>query len=128
MTYNLIQELSNVRESDEDDDIEYEKVRARELKVARLILRTFKKIGIDVVSDGKKGVKLKDGDMFGYEISYDESDREACVEFDECTLDKLCLLKDSGLSDKYKISHTRDSLQATFIVDSAIASGKAELN
>jgi hypothetical protein len=121
-------EADEVLDADEDeDDGSYE----REQKVGVLILRVFRKCGLDVAEHDDKhgGVRDRD-DRWGYDVLYTEDGREAMVTLVDAELDGLAKLHGSGLIDgKCAIGGTSDgALRLTFSVRASVASGRASLD
>lgn len=125
-----IREQDDVLDSedhDDHDDGSYE----REKKVSLLILRAFRKCGLQVSEHRDKHSGTRDsGDYWGHDVLYTEDDREATVTLDEAELSDLVKLQSSGLIDgKCTIAPTSDgSLRLTFQVHAAIAKGDATMD
>ena len=98
---------------DETDDLDIGALNQRqdrEAKIVGLILRAFKRVGID----------LADGDDA---VFYDEdAGREATVQLDamEIASDDLLRLKQSGLSDRFVVQAGHVGLSVAFIVADAL--------
>lgn len=130
---NLLAQLLSLKENevvDADDDYDGS-VYEREKKVSVLILRVFRKCGIEVAEHDDKHSGTRDhGDHWGYDVLYTEDDREASVTVVEAELSQLVKLQESGLIDgKCEIMATSDqALRLTFKVHANIASGNASLD
>jgi hypothetical protein len=84
------------------DEEDYDTLRVREAKIARLIIGAFHRLGIAVA------------DIFYQE----DCSREAVVTLDNDTIDlaQLCQLLSSGLAQSYRIWATCHELQVVFSV------------
>jgi hypothetical protein len=123
-----LKETDDVVDADDDhDDGSYE----REKKVSVLILRVFRKCGIEVAEHDSQhsGVRDRD-DRWGYDVLYSDDDKEAMVTVVEAELSQLVKLNESGLIDgKCEIMATSDqAIRLTFKVHANIASGNASLD
>lgn len=114
---------------DEEDDFDtsmYE----REKKVSLLILRAFRKCGLEVAEheDRHSGVREK-GEYASFDVLYSDDDHEAMVQLEEATLEGFVKLQNSGLIDgKCEIVATRrGTLQVSFNVHPSLHSGEAEI-
>lgn len=129
----LLQILS-IREQDDvldDDDDHDDGVYEREKKVSLLILRAFRKCGLQVAEHESKHSGTRDhDDYWGYDVLYTEDEREATVTLDDAELSDLVKLQDSGLIDgKCTVSGTSSGmLRLTFQVHGAIAKGDATMD
>lgn len=125
-----VQKQLNLREEIVDDEDEDNGSYEREKKVSLLILRAFRKCGIQVAeSDASYAVKDKH-DYWGHDIIYTEDENEATVTVEDLQLSNLVKLHASGLIEgDCSISPTHDgSIRLTFKVHSALQSGEAEIS
>ena len=97
-------------EADDYDDRADDDRFARESKIKQLIQVGFKRAGLAIADDD------------GPAIFYDESDREATVTLEESDLDidRLLRLKQTGLSDRYRVHASNFALDIVFIVSPAL--------
>jgi hypothetical protein len=132
----ILKQLLDLREDDhdieDDDDDASLKVYAREKEVSIQILRAFRKCGIPVAEhESSKHSGIRDhGDSWGFDVLYEDSDREATVKAEEATMSSIVKLSQSGLVDgDVTITPTSDGdfLRLVFKVDENVATGKAKM-
>ncbi len=119
-------ELIDVDDGDDDDHGVYD----REKKVSLLILRAFRKCGLDVAEHESRHSGVRDtGDYSGFDVLYTEDDGEATVTIEDAELQSLVKLNDSGLIDgKCQISPTSGGqLRVTFNVNPHLRAGDAKM-
>lgn len=118
-----------LREMDDDgyDASMYE----RERKVSVLILRAFRRCGLDVLEHDSKHSGTRDhGDSWGHRVLYTEDDHEATVELDGAELEDLVKLSSSGLLEGpcEVTASSSGALRLTFKVHPHLRDGTAEMS
>ena len=123
----LLQQLMDLRESDDEEDDYDEHQYDREKKVSLLVLKAFLKCGLEVSeNEGHGGTPLNGTN---YYVLYSEEDHEATVKLDEATLDGLVKLNGSGMIDgKCELMPSTHTINVTFKVHKALHSGEAKID
>jgi len=120
-----------IKEHDIEDDGYDASVYEREKKVSLLILRAFRKCGLNVIEHDSKHSGVRDkGDYWGYDVLYSEDDHEATVAVDEADIQDIAKLTDSGLIDgKCMVTPASAGyLRFTFKVHPNLHSGDASID
>lgn len=121
-----------LREAEEDEDDDDNAAYHREKKVETLILKAFRKCGIDVAEmEGSFGGAREEHDRYGYDVLYSEDeDFEATVKADEVSVDSIIKLKDSGLfeGDCMVTASSSGLVRFTFKVNKHLRSGTATMD